>query len=204
MYFLWPGILATVLQQVLMLGLALSFAAEFENGTFKELVNRSSSTFKLLLVKIIPYLFMSFGIWLLYWFFTWWFDIPFYQNLGILTLVAGLFVLSVCFLGILVSILIPNQLKATEVLMVVATPSFILSGFTWPLSQMPVWIQYIANAIPLTHFLPIFRILIIENGPIDLVYPFVNNLAIITIIGFILSFVALYVKKRKVLKAKKG
>ncbi len=143
MYFLWPGILATVLQQVLMLGLALSFAAEFENGTFKELVNRSSSTFKLLLVKIIPYLFMSFGIWLLYWFFTWWFDIPFYQNLGILTLVAGLFVLSVCFLGILVSILIPNQLKATEVLMVVATPSFILSGFTWPLSQMPVWIQYI-------------------------------------------------------------
>lgn len=204
MYFLWPGILATVLQQVLMLGLSLSFAAEFENGTFKELVNRSSSTFKLLLVKIIPYLFMSFGIWLLYWFFTWWFDIPFYQNLGILTLVAGLFVLSVCFLGILVSILIPNQLKATEVLMVVATPSFILSGFTWPLSQMPVWIQYIANAIPLTHFLPIFRILIIENGPIDLVYPFVNNLAIITIIGFILSFVALYVKKRKVLKAKKG
>lgn len=204
MYFLWPGILATVLQQVLMLGLALSFAAEFENGTFKELVNRSSSTFKLLLVKIIPYLFMSFGIWLLYWFFTWWFDIPFYQNLGILTLVAGLFVLSVCFLGILVSILIPNQLKATEVLMVVATPSFILSGFTWPLSQMPVWIQCIANAIPLTHFLPIFRILIIENGPIDLVYPFVNNLAIITIIGFILSFVALYVKKRKVLKAKKG
>ena len=204
MYFLWPGILATVLQQVLMLGLALSFAAEFENGTFKELVNRSSSTFKLLLVKIIPYLFMSFGIWLLYWFFTWWFDIPFYQNLGILTLVAGLFVLSVCFLGILVSILIPNQLKATEVLMVVATPSFILSGFTWPLSQMPVWIQYIANAIPLTHFLPIFRILIIENGPVDLIYPFVNNLVIITIIGFILSFVALYVKTRKVLKAKKG
>lgn len=202
MYFLWPGILATVLQQVLMLGLALSFAAEFENGTFKELVNRSSSTFKLLLVKIIPYLFMSFGIWLLYWFFTWWFDIPFYQNLGILTLVAGLFVLSVCFLGILVSILIPNQLKATELLMVVATPSFILSGFTWPLSQMPVWIQYIANAIPLTHFLPIFRILIIENGPVDLIYPFVNNLVIITIIGFILSFVALYVKKRKALKAK--
>ncbi|WP_410220995.1 ABC transporter permease [Pedobacter sp.] len=203
MYFLWPGILATVLQQVLMLGLALSFASEFENNTFKELVHKSSSTFKLLMVKIIPYLIMSFGIWLLYWFFTWWFKIPFYENLGALTLIAGLFVVSVCFIGVLVSILLPNQLKATEVLMVIATPSFILSGFTWPLSQMPVWIQDIASIIPLIHFLPIFRILIIENGPVDLTYPYINKLLVITIIGFVLSFIALYIKKRKVLKESK-
>ena len=200
MYFLWPGILATVLQQVLMLGLALSFASEFENGTFKFLVNKTSSTFKLIMVKVIPYLIMSFGIWLIYWLFTWWFRIPFYENLGTLTLAAGLFVLSVCFIGILVSLLIPSQLKATEVLMVIATPSFILSGFTWPLSQMPEWIQYIASIIPLTHFLPIFRILIIENGPTDLIYPYVQHLLLITAVGFILSYVALAYKKRKLLK----
>ncbi|GAB1463857.1 ABC transporter permease [Pedobacter sp.] len=201
MYFLWPGILATVLQQVLMLGLALSFASEFENGTFGALVGKTSSTFKLIMVKIIPYLLMSFGIWLIYWFFTWWFKIPFYENLGTLTLVAGLFVLSVSFIGILVSLLIPNQLKATEVLMVIATPSFILSGFTWPLSQMPEWIQYIASVIPLTHFLPIFRLLIIENGPTDLIYPYIYNLLIITAVGFVLSYVALAYKKKKMLKA---
>ena len=200
MYFLWPGILATVLQQVLMLGLALSFASEFENGTFKFLVNKTSSTFKLIMVKVIPYLIMSFGIWLIYWLFTWWFKIPFYENLGTLTLAAGLFVLSVCFIGILVSLLIPSQLKATEVLMVIATPSFILSGFTWPLSQMPEWIQYIASIIPLTHFLPIFRVLIIENGPTDLIYPYVQNLIIITAVGFVLSYAALAYKKRKLLK----
>lgn len=200
MYFLWPGILATVLQQVLMLGLALSFASEFENGTFKFLVNKTSSTFKLMMVKVIPYLIMSFGIWLIYWLFTWWFKIPFYENLGTLTLAAGLFVLSVCFIGILVSLLIPSQLKATEVLMVIATPSFILSGFTWPLSQMPEWIQYIASIIPLTHFLPIFRVLIIENGQTDLIYPYVQNLLIITAVGFVLSYVALAYKKRKLQK----
>lgn len=200
MYFLWPGILATVLQQVLMLGLALSFASEFENGTFKFLVNKTSSTFKLIMVKVIPYLIMSFGIWLIYWLFTWWFKIPFYENLGALTLAAGLFVLSVCFIGILVSLLIPSQLKATEVLMVIATPSFILSGFTWPLSQMPEWIQYIASIIPLTHFLPIFRVLIIENGPTDLIYPYLQHLLIITAVGFVLSYVALAYKKRKLLK----
>jgi ABC-2 type transport system permease protein len=65
----------------------------------------------------------------------------------LLTFVAGVFVISVSFIGVLVSILVPNQLKATEILMVIATPSFILSGFTWPLSQMPVWVQAISNVI---------------------------------------------------------
>lgn len=200
MYFLWPGVLATVLQQVLLLGLALSFASEFESGSFRTLIRKTNSTLQLLLVKIVPYLIMSFVIWLMYWCFTWWFNIPFTENLGKLTLVAGVFVLSVTFIGVLVSILIPDQLKATEVLMVVATPSFMISGFTWPLSQMPVWIQGIAQVIPLTHFLPAFRILIIERGDFDLTYPYIGNMLIIAAVGAVLSFIALYAKKRKLLK----
>lgn len=206
MYFLWPGILATVLQQVLLLGLALSFAAEFENNTFKDLVGQTRNTFSLIMVKVIPYLIMSFGIWLIYWLFTLWFKIPFTENLGMLTLIAGVFVIAVSFMGILVSILLPNQLKATEVLMVIATPSFILSGFTWPLSQMPKVIQYIADIIPLTHFLPAFRILIIENGPAALTYPYIINMLIIGAVSFVLAFIALKIKvnKVKVVKVRKG
>ncbi len=198
MYFLWPGILATVLQQVLLLGLALSFAAEFEKNTFKDLVGLTRNTFSLIMVKVIPYLLMSFGIWLLYWLFTLWFHIPFTENLGPLTFIAGVFVLSVCFMGILASILLPNQLKATEVLMVIATPSFILSGFTWPLSQMPKAIQYIADIIPLTHFLPAFRILIIENGPLQLTYPYITNMLLIAAVSFTLAFIALKIKVNKI------
>lgn len=200
MYFLWPGVLATVLQQVLLLGLALSFASEFENDTFRDLVHKSRSAFMLILVKIIPYLVMSFGIWLMYWGFTKWFRIPFYENILPLTLIAGVFVISVCFIGILVSMLVPNQLKATEILMVIATPSFILSGFTWPLSQMPVWVQYIADIIPLTHFLPAFRILIIEKGPIDLTYPYVTKMVIIGTVAAMTSYGVLWYKVRKIKK----
>ncbi|MDA3614609.1 ABC transporter permease [Polluticaenibacter yanchengensis] len=200
MYFLWPGILATVLQQVLLLGLALSFASEFENGTFKNLATQARSIIKLMAVKIIPYLLMSFGIWLLYWLFTVWFRIPFYENLGALTLAAGVFVLSVCFIGILFSILIPSQLKATELLMVIATPSFILSGFTWPLSQMPQWVVNIANMIPLTHFLKIFRVLLIEEGNISQVTGAIWAMVIIGAVCAVLAYIALYFKRRAVLK----
>jgi ABC-2 type transport system permease protein len=67
-------------------------------------------------------------------------------------------VLAASALGILVSAALPNQLKATEVLMVVATPAFVLSGFTYPLSQMPEAIQKVAQCLPLTPFLEIYRV----------------------------------------------
>jgi len=198
MYFLWPGVLATVLQQVLLLGLALSFASEYEKGTFAELTRRTSLT-SMIAVKIIPYLLMSFGIWIIYWGFTYWFRIPVNESLWGLTLIAGVFVLAVCFIGILVSILIPDQLKATEVLMVIATPSFILSGFTWPLSQMPIWVQTLADMIPLTHFLKAFRVLVVEQGTFSQTWPYIFALMLITVVGATGSFIALYFKRRKVL-----
>lgn len=201
LYYLWPGVLAAVLQQVMLLALALSFASEFENGTFKILVNQCPSVLKMISVKIIPYLLMSFGVWLLYWFFTFYFRIPFFDNLWQLTFVAGIFVLSVSFIGILVSIIIPNQLKATEILMVIATPSFILSGFSWPLSQMPGWVQGVANVIPLTHFLKAFRILIIENGTLSQTVAPIWNMIIIGLVCAIMAYIALYFKKTSVLKA---
>ena len=78
--------------------------------------------------------------------------------------------------------------------MVVATPSFILSGFTWPLSQMPAWVQFISDCIPLTHYLKIFRILFIENGDPALIQPYVNNLIFIGSICFVLSLTILTIK----------
>ncbi|PVX46797.1 ABC-2 type transport system permease protein [Flavobacterium sp. 103] len=201
LYYLWPGVLAAVLQQVILLALALSFASEFENGTFKILVEQCPSVLKMMSIKIVPYLIMSFGVWLLYWMFTFYFRIPFFDNLLQLTFVAGIFVLSVSFIGILVSILIPNQLKATEILMVIATPSFILSGFSWPLSQMPNWVQGVANVIPLTHFLKAFRILIIENGTLSQTWDSIKNMIIIGSVCAVWAYIALYFKKKSVLKS---
>lgn len=197
LYFLWPGVLATVFQQVLLLGLALSFSQEYENRTFGELIDRTSNTLSLLLVKTLPYLIMSIGIWGLYIGFASWFRMPIHHNFLALTLIAGLFVFSVSAIGILVSIILPSQLKATEVLMVIATPSFMISGFTWPLDQMPAWVQAFSNSIPLTHFLKAFRILMVEAGNIKQTLPAIKAIALIAIIAWILAYVALWIKIRK-------
>lgn len=200
MYFLLPGMLATIFQQVLFLALALSFASELEKGTFEVFVKRAKSPLMAIMAKSTPYFIMSFGIWISYALMYWFFDIPIKYNSGWITLVAGLLVFSVSMMGILVSILIPNQLKATEVLMVIATPSFVLSGFTWPLSQMPIWVQYIAQLIPLTHFLEAYRIANIQNGNLELLAgPILKMLAI----GIICGLLAWFFIERKFKEVKK-
>lgn len=204
LYFMLPGVLLTVFQQVLLLGLALSFSSEFENKTFTELVSKTSNPFTILFVKIFPYIFMSIFIYLLYYGFGLFYDMKLETEFWPFFYSTLIFILGVCFLGFLVSLILPSQLKATEVLMVVATPSFILSGFTWPLSQMPKWIQTISDCIPLTHYLKIFRILFIEKGDVSLIQPHLNNLIVIASICFVLSLALLtfkVIKTKREIKA---
>lgn len=203
LYFMLPGVLLTVLQQVMMLGLALSFASEFEKGTFGTLVNQSGNIFVLLLVKILPYLLMAGMIFGLYYGFSVFYRMPLSPVGWPFVGASILFLLAVSFIGTLVSLVIPSQLKATEILMVIATPSFILSGFTWPLSQMPDWVVGIANMIPLTHYLQIFRSLVIEGGTVDYLQEEFWGLALIALVTLTASSIFLQLKVRKSRKNKK-
>lgn len=197
LYFMLPGVLLTVFQQVLLLGLALTFAAEYENGTFTELVQRMPNAIGMLIVKIVPYMVMSIGILLLYFGFSRYYGMIIGGALWAFALSTLIFILAVCGIGILVSIVLPNQLKATEVLMVVATPSFILSGFTWPLSQMPGWVQMVADVIPLTHYLKIFRLLYLNHSGISPIYGSLWAMTIIAVVTLVLSAIILYFKIRR-------
>lgn len=202
MSFLWPGMLATIVQQVILLALALSFAQEYERGTFKtELLAKTQSPALAILVKCTPYWIMTIIIWLFFLTQQFYFKIPLApEAIGANLILASLFVAASSFLGILVSILVPSQLKATEMLMVIATPSFVFSGFTWPLSQMPVWIQYIADVIPLTHFLKGYRILLTQQGSLSDIQGPILGLLILTSTLAIISYIALKLKMKKALK----
>lgn len=200
LYFMLPGVLLTVFQQVLLLGLALTFAAEYENGTFTELVQKMPNALGMLAVKIIPYILMSIGILLMYYGFSKYYNMIIGGAFWAFMLATFVFILAVCGIGVLVSVALPNQLKATEVLMVVATPSFILSGFTWPLSQMPAWVQFIADLIPLTHYLKIFRLLYLNHSGIGPIFGPLLAMLWIALICLTIAAILLYIKIRKTKK----
>ena len=60
--------------------------------------------------------------------------------------------------------MVPDALKATQILMVIASPAFIISGFTWPNYAMPDFITYFTKIIPLTPYLEALKIMVVEKG----------------------------------------
>lgn len=177
-----PGILGTVMQQVILLGLALVFARDFEDGYFNTLVKSSRSALYHITLKMLPFILLTAFMWLVVGLFytIYSIEIPVFTP-GIILLVA-IFSLACIFLGMLFSVAIPNQLKATELLMVIATPSFVLSGYTWPLQSMPSWIRAIAEILPLTHFLAGFRKLAVYGGTLSDIYPQLKALGLTAVI----------------------
>ena len=197
--FLFPGMMGTVMQQVFMLVLALSFAKEFETNTFSELLKSSKSATYLFLVKSIPYWIIGLLLWLpLFRISSEIFHTPLAEHKIPYLLVTFLFIISVTSVGIAVSIALKTQLKATEVLMVIATPSFILSGQTWPLSQMPKAIQHISNSIPLTHYAVAVRKLLMYNVDTMDIMPQIEALFIITLVSVAFGLIVLKLKINKV------
>lgn len=155
--FMLPGLLAGIMQQVIFLALALVFARDFEDGYFTTLARVKKSSLYHIALKATPFLLMLPFMWALVSAF-----LPYFRvdadifNLPMLVLTV-LLTLACMAIGMLFSIAIPSQLKATELLMVISTPAFILSGFTWPSLAIPAGINAVAQCIPLTHFLNGFR-----------------------------------------------
>lgn len=186
-----PGILGTVMQQVILLGLALVFARDFEDGYFNTLLRSSRSSLYHITLKTLPFVILTAFMWLVVGLFytIYHIEIPVFTP-GMIVLVT-VFSLACIFLGMLFSVAIPSQLKATELLMVIATPSFLLSGYTWPLQSMPSWIRAIAEALPLTHFLTGFRKLAVYGGNLSDIFPQLTTLALTAISCFAVMAVIL-------------
>jgi len=202
--FMWPAMLAVVLQQVILLAMAVSFAAEFQGGTFiKEYSKMRKWAFPTMLIKVFPIWIFSILIVSVYYFMHMIFKVPMPEGIFNFIVITAVFVGSASFLGVLISILIPDALKATQILMVIASPAFIISGFTWPLNAMPAFVQFIANIIPLTPFLQAFKILLIQKGSVELTYPYLEHLSILLIVYAVLGWIALKIKMGLMFKKSK-
>ena len=202
--FMLPGLLAAIMQQVIFLAMALVFARDFEDGYFKTLVKESKSSLYHIALKATPFLLMLPFIWLIVGLL-----IPYFKidaaifNLPMLILVTLLTAASMC-IGMLFSIAIPNQLKATELLMVISTPAFILSGFTWPTLAIPSAITSLAQYIPLTQFLSGFRKIAFYNGDMASIKTEIGMLVLITFVAFIVMVLLLQFKILKFNKKEKA
>ena len=183
--FMLPGLLAGIMQQIIFLAMALVFARDFEDGYFGKLVGQSKNALYHILLKATPFLLMLPIMWIGIALFLPYFNVDISIFNVPMMVLASLLTFASMAIGMLFSIAIPNQLKATELLMVISTPAFILSGFTWPTMAIPTAISNIAQYIPLTQFLEGFRKVAFYGGDLSSIQTEIGMLTGITIVAFI-------------------
>lgn len=198
--FMLPGLLGGIMQQIIFLAMALVFSRDFEDGYFGTLIKESKSSLYHIALKATPFLLMLPLIWLAVSLFFPYFNIVANVfNFPMLVLVTLLTLASMA-IGMLFSIAIPSQLKATELLMVISTPAFILSGFTWPTMAIPAAITNIAQFIPLTQFLSAFRKVAFYGGNLSSIKSEIGMLSLITIVSFVAMVILLQIKIHRAAK----
>ena len=163
-------------------------------AVFLQTLNESKFSLYHIALKSTPFLLMIPIMWLIVSLLVPYFkiDIDIF-NLPMLIL-ATLLTLASMFIGMLFSIAIPSQLKATELLMVISTPAFILSGFTWPTLAFPDAIANVSQYIPSTQFLSGLRKIAFYGGDLSSIKPEINTLLLITLVAFISMIVLLQIK----------
>jgi ABC-2 type transport system permease protein len=167
-----PGLVGTILTMTMLIFTALSVTREIERGTMESLLSMPITPFQIMLGKIIPYILVGFiqaamilgiGVAL--------FGVPILGSVAMLAALSTLFIATNLSIGYTFSTVAQNQLQAMQMSIMFFLPNILLSGFMFPFAGMPVWAQWVGEALPLTHYLRIVRGIMLKGAAIaDLQY----------------------------------
>lgn len=156
--FIVPGLIGVILTMTMVMLTAMAIVRERERGTLEALIVSPVRSVELMVGKILPYVAIGYvqvtlilGIGRLV------FDVPFVGRVGLLYLLTFLFISANLGLGLVFSTLAKTQQQAMQMSFFFLLPNILLSGFAFPFEGMPAAAQWLAQALPLTHFLRIVR-----------------------------------------------
>jgi len=194
-YYMVPGIVATLLTMVTMMLPSMAIARERETGTLEQLLVTPIPSWALLAGKVIPFAILGFvELVVALTFGVFWFEIPFVGSSMLLFALSALYLLTTLGLGLLISTVTSTQQQAMFMTWFFSIFAILTSGFFTPVANMPQWLQIVTYLNPMRFFMSIVRgIMMKGSGPLELL-PDIATLAIYGAVIF--SFSALRFSKR--------
>ncbi|MBS0212160.1 MAG: ABC transporter permease [Proteobacteria bacterium] len=183
-----PGLIGVILTMTMVLFTAIAIVRERERGNMELLIATPLTSAELMIGKVLPYvviglvqtsLVLVLGIWV--------FAVPVRGSLADVYVAAGLLIAANLALGLLISTLARTQFQAMQVSFFLFLPSILLSGFMFPFAGMPQVAQWIAEVLPLTHFLRLIRGVMLRGGTLAELWPDVLVLAAFTALAMTLA-----------------
>jgi ABC-2 type transport system permease protein len=194
--YLVPGILGMLLMTATVMLTSLAVVKEKEMGTMEQLIVTPIKPYQIIIGKLTPFLIIGFidivlalaGVTLVL-------GIPVRGSVITLTLLSILFVLTTLGLGLFVSTISRTQQQAMMTAMFfVMMPMNFLSGFVFPIENMPMIIQYLSYALPLRYFFEIIRGIFLRGVGLEVLWP--QALALILFGGIVLTLSSLRFRKK--------
>ncbi|MEK6698554.1 MAG: ABC transporter permease [Nitrospirota bacterium] len=185
-----PGVIAMVIMLTSLLLTSMAVVREREIGTMEQLMVTPLKPSELVLGKTIPFALIAFfDMILVTAFAVLFFNIPMKGSLFLLPLSTGIYLLSVLGIGLFISTIARTQQQALMATFLFYMPAVLLSGFMFPIENMPVVFQYVTYANPLRYFLVIIRGIFLKGNGMAILWPqmaslFVLGLAVITLSSF--------------------
>jgi ABC-2 type transport system permease protein len=167
--FLVPGLIVVILVMIAVMLTALTVAREYERGSMEQLFTTPVSRMEVILGKLGPYfvlglvqvlLVLTVGVNL--------FDVPVRGSLWLLFGVASVFLLAMLMQGLLISVVTRSQMVASQVAVIsTMLPALLLSGFMFPIENMPLPLQAIATVLPARYFVHAIRAILLRGNGIE-------------------------------------
>jgi ABC-2 type transport system permease protein len=164
-YFMIPGIVGLLLSIITLILTSLGIVKEKEIGTLEQLIVTPIKPWQLIMGKLIPFVILGFiSVVIVLTAMTYIFDIPVRGSVPFLFLCSFFYILSTLGLGLFVSTISKTQQQAMMIAIFgIMMPMVYLSGFAFPIENMPKIIQYISYLIPLRYFIAIIRGVILKG-----------------------------------------
>jgi ABC-2 type transport system permease protein len=171
--FLVPGITAYVLAIVAVLLTALTVAREWERGSMAQLFATPVGRLEIILGKLLPYLVLgALAVLLVTAVGGFVFDVPFRGSVVALTVLSLLFLIGMLGQGLLISVVTQNQMVATQVAtMSSMLPSMLLSGFVFPIENMPRPLQMLSRVVPARYYVAGLRGVLLRGNSLAELWP---------------------------------
>ncbi len=194
--FLLPGLIAIIMMNITIVQTAMSIVREKEYGTIEQLIASPVKRYELMVGKIVPYLGIAvidivvitlIGIVL--------FGVPFRGSAIVMGLASALFVFGSLGLGLIISTVSGSLQTAQQFAQFVSLlPGFMLSGFFFPIRNMPQALQFASYIVPARYYLTILRGVFLKGANVQILLP---NLLALAAYSLLTVTVAAVIFKKK-------
>jgi len=193
--FYIPGVIASIAFLIPIILTAQAIVREREIGTLEQIMVTPIRSWELMVGKTLPFAMIGLlDVVMIALIGVFWFEVPLRGNPFVLLLGAVLFLMSSIGVGLFISTISTTQQQSQISTFFFSMPAFTLSGFAFPIENMPQWIQYITYANPLRYFLVIIRGVFLKANGLDILWPQMAALAVLG--GFMILLSSLRFQKR--------